>query len=155
MQDDAELVKIRRSDDVQGFFSGVRKMFRTVDISVRVALGVFAALFVFAAAVQLNDADPWTWVAAYGVAALLCGVVAAGVRVPVGVSVGVFAVALVWSGYLAWLVFVAGDARAMYPDETANPGLLDLEEAREMFGLLLVAVAAGLAAVRQVMGHRS
>jgi hypothetical protein len=128
---------------------GGSEVSQTIDVVLRVALGVFAALFVFAAAVQLNDADPWTWVAAYGVAALICGVAAAGVRVPVGVSVSVALSALAWSGYLAWVVFVAGNAQAMYPEETANPGLLDLEEAREMFGLLLVAVAAGLAAVRE------
>lgn len=115
---------------------------------IRVALAVFAALFVFAAAVQFNDVDPWAWVAVYGVAALLCGVSAAGVRLPVWVLAAVVVVAVAWSSWLAWVVFVAGDAQAMYPEQTSNPGLLDLEEAREMFGLLLVAVAASLAGIR-------
>ena len=119
-----------------------------LDIAIRVGVGVFAGLFVFAATVQFNDVDPWAWVVAYGAAALLCAVSAAGVRLPVWLPAGVAVVALAWSGYLAWVVFVVGDAQAMYPDETANPGLLDLEEAREMFGLLLVAVAASMAAVR-------
>lgn len=120
-----------------------------MDIASRVVLGVFAALFVFAAAVQFNDVDPWTWVVAYGVAALLCAMSAADVQLPVSIPVGIGAIALAWSAYLAWIVFVTGDAQAMYPAETKDPALLDLEEAREMFGLVLIAAATAIAAYRE------
>jgi hypothetical protein len=119
------------------------------DVVLRIALGLFAGLFVFAGAVQLNDVDPWLWVAVYGAAALLCAASAAGVDMHPAAPLAGLALASIGAVYLAWVVFVSQETQAMFPDETTNPGLLDLEEAREMFGLVLVAAAAALAALRE------
>ena len=48
---------------------------------LRIANGVMAVLFAFAAAVQYNDPDPLRWMAMYGLAMLACGLALAG-RLP-------------------------------------------------------------------------
>ena len=54
---------------------------------------IFAGIFLLSAAVQLNDPDPWRWVAIYGAAA---GVGLGGWRVR-GVAAGVGLVAVIWA----------------------------------------------------------
>jgi hypothetical protein len=100
----------------------------------RVAAGALAALFVVAAALQLNDPDPLGWTAIYAAAALAAALAASGRGVwPLAATVGL--VAAVWAAAMAPAAAKLGDlARAMGPDTGA-------EEARELVGLLLVAAA--------------
>ena len=115
------------------------------DKLIRITLGLLAVLLGWAAVLQLNDVDPVLWAAVYGLAAVLCGLAAAGVRparwMPAGYAVG----ALGWAGWLVWQIFVVGDVRPMF-EHTTNPSLLETEEGREMIGLIIVAASTGLVA---------
>jgi hypothetical protein len=118
----------------------------TIQIIERVVAGVLAALFLLAAAVQLNDADPVLWVTVYGGAALMCAFTAIAGYLPDGVGVPALAAVVVGASYLGWQIFVVGDVTPMYEQASGSePGLLDTEEGREMLGLVLVAVGLGLA----------
>lgn len=103
-----------------------------------------AALFLFAAAVQYNDPDPLRWMAVYGLAALAC-VLSLRRRlfrlVPVLVGLG----AVAWAGTLAPSVI----GRVSVEELFQSYGMLSetVEEAREMGGLLIVAVWMGLLAL--------
>lgn len=103
-----------------------------------------AALFLFAAAVQYNDPDPLRWMAIYGLAALAC-VLSLWRRLPrlVPVVVGLGTVA--WAGTLAPGVV----GRVSVGELFQSYGMLSetVEEAREMGGLLIVAVWMGLLAL--------
>lgn len=117
----------------------------TIQIVVRAVVGLLAALFVLAAAVQLNDADPALWVTIYGGAALMCGFAAIAGRLPDWVGVPALAAVVVGASYLGWQIFVVGDVSPMYQQASGSePGLLETEEGREMLGLVLVAVGLGL-----------
>lgn len=118
----------------------------TIQIVVRAVVGVLAALFVLAAAVQLNDADPLLWVTVYGGAALMCAFTAIAGYLPDWVGVPALVAVVVGASYLGWQIFVVGDVSPMYQQASGSePGLLETEEGREMLGLVLVAVGLGLA----------
>lgn len=98
--------------------------------------GVFAALFVVGAAVQVNDPDPLPWMAVYGLAAAAC--VAAGLRrghraLPALVALG----AVAWAATLAPRVVGRVEFLSMFGAFEMES--VAIEEAREMYGLLLVA----------------
>lgn len=117
----------------------------TIQIIVRAVVGLLAALFVLAAAVQLNDADPALWVTIYGGAALTCAFAAIAGWLPDWVGVPALAAVVVGASYLGWQIFVVGDVSPMYQQASGSePGLLETEEGREMLGLVLVAVGLGL-----------
>jgi hypothetical protein len=107
---------------------------------------IFAAMAVplgWAAALQFNDADPLLWTALYGAGALLCGVGALGRALPSWVG-GAFAVGCVgYAAYLGVFVLAAGEGRPMF-DGTApeEARLIDLEEGRELLGLLILAASS-------------
>lgn len=94
-------------------------------------------LFAVAVAVQFNDPDPVQWIAIYGAAMLLAGWRARFGRVPWAPPLVVAAVALVWAATLVPGVLreaeVADLVRTMKHENHA-------EEARELGGLLIVAV---------------
>jgi hypothetical protein len=90
-----------------------------------------AVLFLFSAAVQYNDPDPLRWMAIYLVATLAC---AQHARRRLSWPLPTV-VALVASSWAATLAPVATPS-AMFQHDMSTPGV---EEAREMFGLLLVA----------------
>lgn len=109
-------------------------------VALRVIFAAMAVLLGWAAGLQLNDADPLLWIALYGGGALLCGLGALGRALPSWVG-GAFAVGcLGYAAYLAVFVIGAGEGRPMF-DGTASEeaGLIDLEEGRELFGLLILA----------------
>jgi hypothetical protein len=66
----------------------------------RIANGVMAVLFAFAAAVQDNDPDPLRWMAMYGLGMLACGLALAG-RLPRLLPALAGLGALVWAATLA------------------------------------------------------
>ena len=103
-----------------------------------------AALFLFAAAVQYNDPDPLRWMAIYGLAALACALsLLRRLRRLVPVLVGLGAGA--WAGALAPGVI----GRVSVGELFQSYGMMSetVEEAREMGGLLIVAVWMGLLAL--------
>ncbi len=112
---------------------------------VRILLALASGLFVWAGWLQVNDADPALWGAIYGGAAVMCGVAAAGVRVPIALAGSALAAVALGVGYLAWQIFVLGEVRPMYAESASgDPDLLATEEGREMLGLVIVAAGLGL-----------
>jgi hypothetical protein len=110
-----------------------------------------AALFLFAAAIQYNDPDPLRWMGIYGLAVLACALSLAR-QLPrlVPVLVGLGAVA--WAGTLAPGVI----GRVSVGELFQSYGMLSetVEVAREMGGLLIVAVWMGLLALVGSHPHR-
>jgi hypothetical protein len=93
--------------------------------------------FVFSVLVQLNDPDSLIWIAIYGVAAAACGLELSG-RGSVGLAGATAVFALAWAMQLADGVLGEVPFGAMFGDwEMQDPGI---EEAREMYGLVIVAV---------------
>lgn len=94
-----------------------------------------ALLYLFCLAVQYNDPDPWRWAGLYGLAALSCWLAAKG-RLPRTIPLVLALGSLGWAGMLAARVsggLPAWELLAAF--EMAN---LEVEEIREMVGLLLV-----------------
>jgi hypothetical protein len=109
-------------------------MARVIWIAANTAL---LLLFLFSVAVQYNDPDPIRWMAIYGLAAVATGLELAG-RGIWWVSAPVGATALLWA--LTFAPRIAGRVpfREMFSAwEMKN---IDVEEAREMYGLAIVAV---------------
>lgn len=105
--------------------------------------------FAASVVVQYNDPDPLPWMAVYGAAALISGLEATRRVRPVFPAL-LSAVALVWAATIAPRVLGEVPFGDMFAEfEMRNPGI---EESREMYGLLLVAVwlaAVAIAAWRR------
>lgn len=97
---------------------------------------VMLAMFAFSVAVQYNDPDPLVWMAIYAAAAVVCG---AEIRrkTPVWAAALVATIALAWSGWIAARVHDVPIAALFASWEMKDVGV---EEAREMYGLAIVAV---------------
>lgn len=104
---------------------------------LRILTALMALYFLCAVGVQYNDPDPLRWMAIYGAAALAC-VLALVRRLRRWVPVGVALVAAVWAATLAPGVIGHVAPRDLF----AEAGMLTpvVEEAREMLGLIIVAV---------------
>ncbi len=111
---------------------------------IRIVLGLFAGLFVWAATLQFNDATAALWVSIYGVAALFCASGAAGLDwspLPSGLAA---LAALLYASWLGWCLYT-GDVTPMYGDAPPESvAWVDLEEGREMGGLVFIAAALAL-----------
>jgi hypothetical protein len=96
---------------------------------------IMLMLFLFAAAVQFNDPDPAIWIGIYGTAAVVC-VLEIRRRTPVWMPVAVAIIALVWAGTLYY-----GARNVPIMSLFAEWEMRDVrvEEAREMYGLAIVA----------------
>lgn len=104
----------------------------------RVAQGVGALLFLFSATLQLNDPDPWAWIPAYGAAAVVCVLGAAGRSVPWVLPAALSA------AYITWAAGLAPDVlgKTSWAEMTAHwkmAGSQASEMGREMGGLLIMA----------------
>ena len=101
------------------------------------ANAVMSLAFGFSVAVQVNDPDPLRWMAIYGAAAVCCvAELKRRVRAPYPVLLA--AVALGWAGSLAPDVIGKVRFGEMFAEfEMKNAGV---EQAREMYGLLIVAL---------------
>ena len=103
--------------------------------AARLGVGAMGALFVFAAAVPYNDPDPFAWAALYLAAA---GVSFAALWLPDAwnMPATVAVVATVWAATLA-----PAATRASFPDLFQSWEMMssEMEEGRELVGLLLVA----------------
>jgi len=93
-------------------------------------------MFLFSAAVQLNDPDPLVWMGMYGAAAVVCGLEIRR-RAPLWAPVTVAVIALVWAGSLYYRANEVPVSSLFAQWEMRD---LRVEEAREMYGLAIVAV---------------
>ena len=105
--------------------------------AVRILTAIMGVYFLFAVVMQYNDPDPVQWMAMYGAAALACALALVG-RARWWFLVGVAAVAAAWAAMLAPGVIGHVAPRDLF----APAGMLApaVEEAREMLGLIIVAV---------------
>mgnify|MGYP000203100321 CR=1 FL=1 len=102
---------------------------------LRVVHTVFALLFLLGAAVQLNDPDPWSWVAIYTAAGLCCALW----RRVDGLwlaALGVAAAAFGWGGWIAWTMPRWVAPWEMVESMKAYGGAVEL--AREVWGLAIL-----------------
>lgn len=120
------------------------------------ANGIMLLLFLFSAAVQVNDPDPLLWMAIYVAAAVVCGLEIRR-RSPVWVPLALALVAVSWAGTL---YVRAHDVPigALFAEWEMRD--LRVEEAREMYGLtivgawMLLIAAVGAARRRTASGPR-
>lgn len=97
---------------------------------------VMGLAFGFSVAVQVNDPDPLRWMAIYGAAAVICGAELKR-RVRPQYPILLAAAALAWAASIAPRVIGKIRFGEMFAEfEMKNAGV---EEAREMYGLLIVA----------------
>ena len=105
--------------------------------------------FVFSVIVQFNDPDPLLWAAIYAAAAIVC-LVELRRRTHPGIPAALAGIALAWAATIAPRVVGKVRFSAMFAEfEMANAGV---EESREMYGLLFIAlwtIAVALAAWRR------
>ena len=100
------------------------------------ANGVMCALFIFSAAVQVNDPDPWVWIPVYLAAAAMC-VWEMRRRTQWVAPLALVVLTIVWAGTIAPRVIGKVGFLEMFSAwEMKNIGI---EEEREMYGLLIVA----------------
>jgi hypothetical protein len=102
--------------------------------------GLMAALFIFAAAVQYNDPDPWRWMAVYLTAAAACAGAFFNRNRALPAAVGL--AALAWAAALAPRVPFSGLFARWEMKDAA------VEESREFWGLVVVAGWMAALAVR-------
>ena len=101
------------------------------------ANAVMLLAFVFSAAVQVNDPDPVGWMAVYGAAAVVCALELKRRVRPLFPAL-LAATALTWSATIAPRVLGKVRFGEMFAEfEMRNAGV---EESREMYGLLIVAL---------------
>ncbi len=104
---------------------------------LRVISAIMALMFLFGLVVQYNDPDPLPWVAIYGAAALASLAAARG-HVARWLPGLVALISIVWSAAL--LPGVAGAVRFTEMFEEFEMKSVQIEQAREGFGLLIIAL---------------
>jgi len=103
---------------------------------LRVVSALMALLFVFGVVVQINDPDPARWIIVYALAAIAC-LLAVRDRLPRWLPILVALIALAWAATLAPGVAGRVNPFEMFEEfEMKSPAI---EQAREMFGLLIIA----------------
>ena len=101
------------------------------------ANGVMSLLFAFAAVVQVNDPDPFTWILIYSLAIIAC-VLAIMRRGHWLVPASIAGLAVIWAVTISPRVL--GDVPFLDMFGAFEMRDVGVEESREMYGLLLVAV---------------
>jgi hypothetical protein len=101
------------------------------------ANAVMLVVFVASALLQLNDPDPFSWVAIYAAAAVMCGLEITRRLRPTYPAL-LALTALVWAATIAPRVL----GKVPFGDMFAEFEMRDLgvEQSREMYGLVIVAV---------------
>ena len=100
------------------------------------ANGIMLLLFLFSAAVQVNDPDPLVWMAIYVAAAVVCGLEIRR-RTPAWAPLALALVAILWAGTLHARAHDV-PVSALFAEWEMRD--LRVEEAREMYGLTIVGV---------------
>lgn len=103
----------------------------------RAANVVMLLAFAFSVIVQFNDPDSLIWISIYGVAAAACALELSG-RGGVGLPGATAVFAFAWAMQLAERAFGEVPFSAMFGDWEMQD--VRIEEAREMYGLAIVAV---------------
>jgi hypothetical protein len=114
---------------------------------MRAANIVMGILFIVAVAVQYNDPDPIQWMAIYGLAAVSCFLALKG-KLPWFVPAAIGIVAVIWAATLAPGVMRAPSLAGFWGP--MHMKTIAVEEAREMFGLLIVVLWMAVLAVRSL-----
>ena len=104
---------------------------------MRIANAVMLAAFALSVVVQINDPDPLVWIAIYGCAAVACLLALLG-RGHWSYPAILAAVASVWAARIAPRVVGAVPVSDMFGAFEMES--VAIEESREMYGLLIVAV---------------
>lgn len=117
----------------------------------RVFDGVMLVLFVLSIIVQVNDPDPALWMAIYAVAAAVA-FLSMRHRLPVAFGGVVTLAAVVWAATLAPRVI--GNVRFLDMFGAFEMQNIGIEESREMYGLLMIALYTGVATWRAWGGRR-
>ena len=98
--------------------------------SMKIVSAGMTLLFIAWAYYQYNDPDPFVWILVYGVAALT-SVLFLIQRLPLAFTMGYFVVCAAWALYTSTQV-------------TYGPPLIQIEEWREMMGLVIVCIWMGV-----------
>ena len=98
------------------------------------ANGIMLLMFLFSAAVQVNDPDPLIWIAIYGAAATVCAL-ESWRRAPAWAPLTLALISLVWAGSLYYRAHDVPLSSLFAQWEMRD---LRVEEAREMYGLAIV-----------------
>jgi len=104
---------------------------------------VMLLMFVLSTVVQFNDPDAPVWIAIYAAAAALCFLEIRR-RTPLWLPVAILVIAFAWSGYIGQRVHGIAFTSLFAQWEMKD---IHVEEAREMYGLLIVAVWSTCVAV--------
>ena len=123
-------------------------MSRLSSLLWKVGDSIMLALFAFAVIVQFNDPDPFRWVALYALAAAACALSLAR-RLRWWFPAAITAVSLIWAATLAPRVI--GHVRFLDMFGAFEMKSIAIEESREMYGLLLIAVWMVVLSVRRPM----
>lgn len=123
-------------------------------VAWRAANILMLLVFVASALVQFNDPDPVAWIAVYAAAAIMCALELTG-RLRAGYPMLLGLTALAWAATIAPRVLGKVPFGAMFAEFEMRD--LGVEESREMYGLVIVAVwmAALALAARNKNGTRS
>ena len=116
----------------------------TTRITWTIANAIFLLAFAASVIVQVNDPDPLPWMGIYGAAAIVCGLELRR-RTRPWLPAFVSAVALAWAATLAPRVIGKVPFGSMF--EAFEMQDLGIEESREMYGLLLIALWMGAVSV--------
>ena len=112
--------------------------------AMTLSMGAMGVLFIFGAAVQYNDPDPFSWAALYLAAA---GVSFAALWLPEAwkTPASVAVVAFIWA-----VTLTPAAARTSFPDLFQSWEMMstEMEEGREFLGLLLIAAWTAYLAYR-------
>jgi hypothetical protein len=106
-------------------------------MTLRIMMWLMLLLFLFAVVVQYNDPDPVSWMAIYGAAAVAC-ILWLRRRMPRWLPAVTGIVALIWA--VIWSRSVLGQVAFRDLFREAGMATLEIEEGRELLGLLLVAI---------------
>ena len=106
---------------------------------MKITNGVLAVLFIIFALLQLNDPDPWLWVAIYGAIGILCGATALGRYAPKiilgGILLTIFGIGWYIPHLMDWLENGMNSITTSMKADTPY-----VELVRESLGLVLVLV---------------
>lgn len=114
---------------------------------VKIANGFFAVIFLVSAAIQHNDPDPLLWMSIYGYGALICTLAIFRKDSRILHYAGL----VVFVSYASYLFFAPSGVYtwfSLHSAENITGSMSDdkpwIEATREFFGLLILALAAGL-----------
>jgi hypothetical protein len=100
------------------------------------ANSIMLAMFILSTVVQFNDPDAPVWIAVYAAAAVLTGLEIRR-RTPIWAAVTLAIIAFIWSGYIGRRVHGVSLSALVAQWEMKD---VHVEEAREMYGLMIVGV---------------